>query len=324
MRFFRLLILLPLLAAACGDLPEPFLGNPGATARRLAMPVSPMLAVPPPENALLSGLASQDFANLLALNLQKEEIAALVRAPREHDWHLGVTGTRQGDKIVPRYAVIDPAGKEQGAIDGAAFPAAGWTAGWPATLARAVDDGVPKILALMTSIRATRDRADPAALVNRIPKLFVPEVTGAPGDGNAALTRLLRAELKQIGPLVQVTPENADFTIRGAVTTGPLPRGQQRIEIVWSVTRPSGVVVGKVSQINAIAAGSLSQYWGDVAIVVSKEAAGGLQRVVERFIGRDPDKPAPLPPAPLPPAPSPPAPSRPAGTSAPGPAPKAK
>lgn len=322
MRFFRLLILLPLLAA-CGDLPEPFLGNPGATARRLAMPVSPMLAVPPPENALLSGLASQDYANLLALNLQKEEIAALVRAPREHDWRLGITGTRQGDKIVARYAVIDPAGKEQGAIDGAPFPAAGWIAGWPATLAQAVDDGVPKILALMTSIRATRDRADPTALVNRIPKLFVPAVTGAPGDGNPALTRLLRAELKQIGPLVQVTPDNADFTIRGVVTTGPLPRGQQRIEIVWTVTRPSGVVVGKVSQINAIPAGSLSQYWGEVAIVVTKEAAGGLQRVVERFIGRDPDHPGPASaPSDLASGPtlSGSAPLRPA----PGPAPKAK
>ena len=29
-------LLSPLLLAACGDLPEPFLGNPGATARRLA------------------------------------------------------------------------------------------------------------------------------------------------------------------------------------------------------------------------------------------------------------------------------------------------
>ena len=46
-------LLLPLFLAACGDLPEPFLGNPGATARRLAVPETPMLAVPPPSNALL-------------------------------------------------------------------------------------------------------------------------------------------------------------------------------------------------------------------------------------------------------------------------------
>ena len=46
-------LLLPLLFAACGDLPEPFLGNPGENGRRLAQPPTPRLAVPPPANALL-------------------------------------------------------------------------------------------------------------------------------------------------------------------------------------------------------------------------------------------------------------------------------
>ena len=59
------------------------------------------------------------------------------------------------------------------------------------------------------------------------------------------------------------------------------------MEIAWTVTRPSGVVVGKVSQLNAIPAGSLDEFWGDVAVVVAQEASGGIDRVVERFIGRD-------------------------------------
>ena len=293
MKFLRFLALLPLLLSACGDLPAPFLGNPGATARRLAVPVSPMLAIPPPKDALLGAQAREDFATLLALSLVKEEVPTLARAPREHDWRLAITATQQGDKVIPRYAVLDPAGKEQGAIDGVPLPAATWAAGAPADLARAVEDGVPRIMALMPSIRATRDRTDPTALVNRIPMVYIPEVAGAPGDGNGALTRLLRAEMRQIGPLVQVTPDGADFTVKGVVTMAALPAGQQRVEIVWTVTRPSGVVVGKVSQINSIRAGSLSQYWGDVAVAVTKEAAGGVQRVVERFIGRDPDKPGP-------------------------------
>ena len=284
------LIALLLFLAACGDLPAPFMGNPGATAQRLAVPVTSMLAVPAAKDALLADASARDFADLLALSLQKEEVPALARAPRRTDWRLAVTAARRDTRIVPRYVILDPAGREQGAIDGASFPAATWAAATPALLNQATEDAVPKILALLTSIRATRDRADPNSLLNRIPKVYVPEVTGAPGDGNAALTRLFRTELKQFGPLLQFTPEGADFTVRGEVSTGPAQKDQQRIEIVWTVTRPSGGLAGKVSQINSIPAGSLSTAWGDVATVVSQEAAGGVFTVIERFAGREPNK----------------------------------
>ena len=63
---FRLSLLLLLLLASCGDLPEPFLGNPGAAGRQLAQPPTPRLAVPPPTNALLPDAASRQFADALA------------------------------------------------------------------------------------------------------------------------------------------------------------------------------------------------------------------------------------------------------------------
>lgn len=283
----RCALLLPWLLAACGDLPEPFLGNPGATARRLAVPATPMLAVPPPSHALLNGQANGDFADLLALSLQKEEVPTLAREPHKDDWRLAVTAQRKGDLVVPRYAVQDPSGHEQGAIDGGAFPASGWLGGAPRTLGQAAQDAVPKIVALMMSIRATRDRADPNSLLHRVAKLYVPEVTGAPGDGDLVLTRQIRARLAEVGPLVQLTPDNADFIVKGTVAVTPLPKGQQQVEIAWAVTRPSGVLSGKVSQLNAVPAGTLDQYWGDVAVVVAQEAAGGIDKVVEQFIGRD-------------------------------------
>jgi hypothetical protein len=279
-----LALAVPLVLAACGDLPEPFLGNPGATARRLAVPVTPMLAVPAPSDTLLSSQANDDFADLLALSLQKAEIPSLARKPHKTDWRLAVSAGRKGDQVVPRYAILDPSGHEQGAIDGAPFPVASWTAGAPWTLGQAAQDAVPKVLALMMSIRATRDRADPNSLLNRTAKLFVPEVTGAPGDGNAALTRLIRADLAEFGPLVQATPEGTDFTVKGQVTVSPLPKGQQQVEIAWTVTRPSGKVEGKVSQLHSVDAGSLDHYWGDVAGVVAQQASGGINVVVDRFI----------------------------------------
>ena len=73
----------------------------------------------------------------------------------------------------------------------------------------------------------------------------------------------------------------------------PAGGGNQRVEVVWTVTRPSGVVSGKVSQLNLLPAGSLDHYWGDVAGAVTQEAAPGINTVVERFIGRLPEKPKP-------------------------------
>jgi hypothetical protein len=276
---------LVLEVAACGDLPEPFIGNPGATARRLALPETPpMLAVPPPRNALLDPQANNDFADLLALSLQREEVPTLARKPEKTDWRLAVSAQRKGDLVVPHYVILDPTGHEQGAIDGAALPASGWTSGAPGTLGPAAQDAAPKILALMLSIRRTRDRANPNSLVNRAARLFVPVVTGAPGDGDTALTRLIRSNLAEFGPLVQITPEGADFTVTGKVTVSPLPKGQEQVEIAWTVTWPSGKVVGKVSQLNSVPGGSLDQYWGDVAGAVAQEASGGINAVVERFI----------------------------------------
>jgi hypothetical protein len=143
----------------------------------------------------------------------------------------------------------------------------------------------------MLSIRRTRDRANPNSLANRAAKLFGPIVTGAPGDGDTALTRMIRADLADFGPLVQLTPEGADFIVTGKVTVSPLPKDQQQVEIAWTVTWPSGKVVGKVSQLNSVPAGSLDQYWGDVAGAVAQEASGGINAVVERFI--DSNKTAP-------------------------------
>lgn len=291
-RTLALRLLLPfaaaLLLAACGDLPEPFIGNPGANARRLAVPETPpMLAVPPPANALLGAQAKQDYADLLALNLQNEEVPTLARKPERTDWRLTVSAQRQGDLVVPHYTILDPTGHEEGTVDGAALPASGWAAGAPSTLGPAAQDAAPKILALMMSIRRTRDRANPNSLVNRAAKLFVPVVTGAPGDGDTALTKMIRADLADFGPIVQLTPEGADFIVTGTVTVSPLPKGQQQVEIAWTVTWPNGKVVGKVSQLNSVPAGTLDAYWGDVAAAVAQEASGGINAVVERFIDGD-------------------------------------
>jgi hypothetical protein len=182
--------------------------------------------------------------------------------------------------------VVDPKGASQGAVSGAPVAASAWAAGDPATLKEAASTEIPKLLSLLTSIQAHEQQSDPHSLLNRPPKLCFTGVTGAPGDGNASLTRLMLARLPTLGDVMVDKPSDADFTIRGEIKTAPGAKGAMRIEIQWIVTDAKSRESGRVVQINEVPAGSLDHYWGEVAEVVATEAAGGVHEVVVQASGR--------------------------------------
>ena len=278
-----ILWLLPLLAlVGCGDLPEPFLGNPGATARILAQPPTPRLAVPPPGNALLSDGGSQTLATALTRALQAQEVPAVPGVAGRTEWHLVATASQRGATVVPLFTVVDPQGKDRGKTEGAAVPTAAWAAADPATLQQTAADAAPKIAALLTSIETAREIADPNSLYNRRAKVMVADVTGAPGDGDTSLTQQMRTHLALLGPTVQTTPAGADFTVRGQVRAVPIPDNKQRIEVQWIIKNAAGQDLGRVVQLNEIPAGTLDHFWGDVAVVVATEASGGVNDVIKR------------------------------------------
>lgn len=278
-----ILWLLPLLAlVGCGDLPEPFLGNPGATGRILAQPPAPRLAVPPPGSALLPDAGSKTLATELAEALQAQEVPAVASNAGRTDWRLVATASQRGATVVPEFTVLDPQGKDRGKTEGAAVPTAAWAAAAPTTLHQSAADAAPKIAELLTGIETARQMADPHSLFNRRAKVLVADVTGAPGDGNDALTRQMRTHLALLGPTVQTTPDGADFTVQGQVKAVPIPGQKQRIEIQWIIKNAAGQDLGRVVQLNEIAAGTLDHYWGDVAVVVTTEASGGVNDVIKR------------------------------------------
>jgi hypothetical protein len=283
----RLSLLFLLLLTSCGDLPEPFLGNPGATARQLAQPPTPRLAVPPPATALLPDTAGRQFADALAGDLQAREVPAVADQVHSSDWQLVTTAEQRGSTVVPVFHVLNPKGEDKGHTEGSPVPTQLWAAAAAATLDQTASDAAPKISDLLTSIQ----HADPNSLYNRIAKLQIAPVTGAPGDGNLALTKQMKAHLASLGPLVQDDDAGADFIVQGNVRMVPIPGNQQRVEIQWSVKAPSGDERGKVVQLNDIPAGSLDHYWADVAVVVATEAAGGVNDVIIRQSGREPGQP---------------------------------
>jgi hypothetical protein len=192
--------------------------------------------------------------------------------------------------VVPVFTVIDPKGKDMGKAEGVPISAQAWALGDEATLDQAATDAAPKISSLLSNIQTAELHRDPNSLYNRAARVDVATVTGAPGDGNLSLTKQMKAHLSALGPVVQDTPNGADFVVQGDVKLVPIINNQQRVEIQWSVKAANGDERGKVVQLNDIPTGSLDHYWADVAVIVGTEAAGGVHDVILRQSGREPGK----------------------------------
>lgn len=279
------------LLTACGDLPRPFAGYPGAQAVRLSQPPPARLAVVRPDNALLPDQAAAGFAKAVAEQLIQKEVPAVSMPAQKGDWRLVVSAELDAGQVTPVFTVLDPFGHDSGQTQGRKVPAAAWAAGTPATLQQAAIAAAPAIADLLTTIEAARRASDPNSLTNRPARIAVPDVTGAPGDGNLQLSRQMRQQLGKYS--LQIQDSSPDFTVTGQVLTVPIAGQMQRIEIQWKVTDAGGREAGLLVQLNEVPAGSLDRNWGDVALVVAQEAAGGVKDVVLRQTGRAPPKDAP-------------------------------
>lgn len=273
------------LLAGCGDLPRPFQGSPGATATRLSQPPPARLAVIPPANALLTRQGAAVFAKAIADQLTDEGVPAVAMAtPHDGDWRLVVTAEVESGAVKPTYTVIDPNGRTAGTTFSQPVSAAAWGAGTQGALEKAAADAAPVITAMLTRIEASRRQSDPNSLYNRQARIAVPDVTGAPGDGNTQLARRMREQLTKLDLLV--TDASPDFTVKGQVLAVPIAGKMQRIEIQWIVNDASGEERGRLIQLNEIPTGTLDRFWGDVATVVAQEAGAGVKDVVLLQSGR--------------------------------------
>ncbi|MDE2007747.1 MAG: hypothetical protein KGI51_14350 [Rhodospirillales bacterium] len=271
-----------MLLGACGTLPQPFLGDPGPTARRLGEPPEPRLIVAAPETAGLPPDAARRFADLLARDLRAAEVPAYAVAPAPTDWRLDIAAADRAGQVTPRYTVRDPTGKPQGNLDGPPVAAGAWTAGAPAALEAAAGSAAPRLAQLLDGVEVGLMRADPTSLYNRPARVRVVAVTGAPGNGDATLTRAMRAALRKAGETVQPGAQGADFTVRGQVRITAAPHDQQRVELRWIVATAAGKEGGRVFQLNLVPAGTLDHDWGQVAPDIAGQAAGGIRQVILR------------------------------------------
>jgi hypothetical protein len=277
----RFLLLPLLLLGACSDGITPHWGNPGGAARQLAIPLAVRLAIRPPPEALLDDTAARLLADAVAEGLQAADVPAIAtEAPLPLDWKLDITAAVSGANVQPRFAIRNADGREQGAVETSAVPARNWAEATPELISTVTAQAVPRVTQMLLSVQAARAAASPAAISAGPPRVrFIP-ITGAPGDGNTALTSRMRSFLGNLGYVMQDTAEGAAFAVTAEVSLVPVNPATQRVEIQWIVSRRDGHELGRVVQLNEVPANSLSRFWGDVAYVAAEQAAGGVQTII--------------------------------------------
>lgn len=258
---------------------------------RLAQPPPSRLRISPPTEALLTEAAARAWVEALAEALVAEEVPAVPDTgtdPRTPEWRLSLAAERRGGEVVPTYSVHNPAGESLGVTEGQPIPARLWAEGDASALKQAALSAAPGISSLLTRIEAARRQSDPNSLLNRPARVLFTGVTGAPGDGDQSLSRQMRQKLSGFGLVVQDSATDADFRLSGQVQTAPGANGTVRVELQWIVEDAGGTERGRILQINEVPRRALEPHWGDVAVVVAEEAAGGVRDVVARQAGGRP------------------------------------
>jgi len=274
----------------CGDLPRPFAGNPGRAAMALAVPPPPRLIVPTPTGGLLPESDAKVWSEAVTNALVSSEIPAFAATVHPGEWQLRLSASFQDAQVTPKFTLIDPKGRSKGDVIGTPVAAASWTGGSPAVFQASAAQAAPQIVALLRAVDASLKQSDPNSLYNRPARIYFSGVTGAPGDGDAALARGMRIRLPDTGDQLVDQSNTADFLLRGTVKMTDEPGGQQQVEIHWLVSDPAGHLAGDVAQGHDVAKGTLDRYWGDIAGAVTDEAAGGVHEVITNYSGRRKDK----------------------------------
>jgi hypothetical protein len=106
-----------------------------------------------------------------------------------------------------------------------------------------------------------------------------PKVSGATGDGNAALSSAMRRELSVKG--IEITDATAGtYRVLAEVKIKAKADGNEAVTIDWIVNDPKGTRIATVTQNNDIPKGHLSGNWGQNADDAAKGASIQIKQVI--------------------------------------------
>ena len=122
------------------------------------------------------------------------------------------------------------------------------------TLASLVD-------AVAISLRPREERRP----VARNASLEIGAISGAPGNGNAALRKAASFLFDRAGIDLADDGDTAGLTLNAVVTVRPLDDQADLLTLAWSVVTPNGEEVGRLAQENAMPKQALAGDWGPLA-----------------------------------------------------------
>jgi len=276
----RLVLLLPVLLAGCGTLPQPFYGNPGPEGAKLAIPPPPVLIIPPPTQALLADDSARLYAGDLASAFVTLDVPSIARPEQKTDWRLITTASLNGSEVIPTYTVLGPDGKNYGSQTGAPVAAADWSNGNRQALNKAATTDALALCKLLAAVNADVQQSNPQSLENRPARIFMGAVSGAPTDGDNALALDISRDLPGADGILVDNPADADFAVSGQVKTQPDANSQMLVQITWTVRDSNNRVIGQVTQLHDLNPADITPNWGDVAAAAATEGASGVQQVI--------------------------------------------
>jgi len=279
----RWISLIALVAAAsCGPLPRPF--EPGS--RDLANPllqiqdsygvvVAPVYDAPPE--------VATPLASLLARRLGKHEIPATATGVLNsgnllEGWFSLENSIAGSVDVVVEWQLSDRNGQE----------ILGRTSRMRVTNASLARNAWPIVDNLASDILphlVSRLAGDPRPTTPRQPReaLAVGTISGAPGDGDAALRRAFASILPRSGIGYSETTKNASAVINGQIEVSPLSNDTESIRLVWTIRDSAQKELAILRQQNKIPKDRLSGKWGSLAFDIVLAMRGQILEAMRRL-----------------------------------------
>jgi hypothetical protein len=280
--WIKTLVGLALVAlAACGKLPRPF--EPGAHDLNnplLTLQDSPGVFVAriygaPPE---LAAPLADDIADFLRTQDIPATAASILNSGNLLEGWYRRTDTTAGQTIVViKWRLSDKVGAELLTLESRVrMPTSALAADPQPLIKRMTVNVAPKVAEAMIGERTTQIDAT-------APSLAIGDITGAPGDGNAALRRAFSTVLRNTEITITKSPESAMARLEGIVQVTPHSEKEDEVRLVWTISDSEQKPLAVLNQDNRVQKGRLDHHWGsmafDVALALRHQIIGTMRRL---------------------------------------------
>lgn len=260
--------------AACQPVPQPFSHVVTGSTAQLDLPDSGGIVVLALTEA--PPLTAAALAQAMVTALVSRNIPASNGSGNSRSYFLQGSVEDDGRDAAIAWTLYDPQGgvieTVRQSIEGT--PVRAWAEARPALMERLADQAAPLIAALIQTGVPSE---------NPLPAVHIIPVTGAPGAGNRQLGIALRRHLSALGLRLIDAAGAQDVTVSGTVAVTPPADGRQQATLDWRIIDANGAEIGKISQSNPVAAGSLDGHWGSTADNAAAGAAQGVDALIRQI-----------------------------------------